>query len=69
VVTTLNEVAPYDWRTFLNQRLYTTDFHAPLGDIERGGWRLTYDAEQGQRITDLEAARKRVEMATRLAFG
>ncbi|MGH3835392.1 MAG: hypothetical protein ACRDSF_06770, partial [Pseudonocardiaceae bacterium] len=68
VVATLNEVAPYDWRAFFNQRLYTTDFHAPLGGIERGGWRLTYDAQQGQRIMDLEAARKRVEMGYSLGL-
>ena len=68
VMATLNEVAPYDWRTFFNQRLNTTDFHAPLGGIERGGWRLTYDAEQGQRIKDSEAARKRVEMGYSLGL-
>jgi predicted metalloprotease with PDZ domain len=68
VVTTLNEVAPYDWQTFLNQRLYTTDFHAPLAGIERGGWRLNYDAEQGQRIMDLEAARKEVELGYSLGL-
>lgn len=68
VVATLNEVAAYDWRTFFNQRLYTTDFPAPLGGIERGGWRLTYDAEQGQRIKDVEGARKRVEMGYSLGL-
>jgi predicted metalloprotease with PDZ domain len=62
VVEALNEVAAYDWAAFLNQRLYSTDAHAPLGGIERGGWRLTYDAEPGQRITDLLAAREQVEM-------
>jgi predicted metalloprotease with PDZ domain len=68
VVATLNEVASYDWQTFFNQRLYTTDFHAPLGGIERSGWRLTYDAEQGQRIKDLEAARKHIEMGYSLGL-
>jgi predicted metalloprotease with PDZ domain len=68
VVATLNEVAPYDWRTFFNQRLYATDFHAPLEGIERGGWRLTYDAERGQRIKDVEAARKLVEMGYSLGL-
>jgi predicted metalloprotease with PDZ domain len=68
VVATLNEVAPYDWQAFLNQRLYTTDMYAPLGGIERGGWRLTCDAEQGQRIKDLEAARKQVEMGFSLGL-
>jgi len=68
VVATLNDVAAYDWQTFLNQRLYRTDEHAPLGGIERGGWRLVYNAEQGQRIQDQEAARKRVEMGFSLGL-
>jgi predicted metalloprotease with PDZ domain len=68
VVATLNEIAPYDWRTFLNQRLYTTDAHAPLGGIDRGGWRLVYDTVQGQRIKDLESARKQVEMGYSLGL-
>jgi predicted metalloprotease with PDZ domain len=68
VVATLNDVAPYDWRAFLNQRLYSTDFHAPLGGIERGGWRLTYDTKQGQRTMDGEAARKQVEMGYSLGL-
>jgi hypothetical protein len=33
----LNEVAPFDWRNFLTARLNSTDFHAPLGGIERSG--------------------------------
>ena len=68
VVATLNEVAPHDWRTFFHQRLYTTEFHAPLGGIERGGWRLTYDAEQGQRVKDVETVRERVEMGYSLGL-
>ncbi|HKR52044.1 MAG TPA: hypothetical protein VJT72_21185 [Pseudonocardiaceae bacterium] len=68
VVATLNEVAPHDWRTFFDQRLYTTEFHAPLGGIERGGWRLIYDAEQGQRVKDVETVRERVEMGYSLGL-
>jgi predicted metalloprotease with PDZ domain len=68
VVNTLNEVAPYDWRTFLNQRLWSTDFHAPLGGIERGGWRLTYDNVRSQHIQDLEDGRERVEMGYSLGL-
>jgi predicted metalloprotease with PDZ domain len=68
VVNTLNEVAPYDWRTFLNQRLWSTDPHAPLGGIERGGYRLTYDSVRGQHIEDLEDGRDRVEMGYSLGL-
>ena len=68
VVATLNEVAPYDWREFLDQRLNSTDSHAPLGGIDNGGWRLTYDAVQGQRIKDVETVRKRIEMGYSLGL-
>jgi predicted metalloprotease with PDZ domain len=68
VVNTLNEVAPYDWRAFLNQRLWSTDAHAPLGGVERGGWRLAYDATRSQHVQDLEEGRERVEMAYSLGL-
>ena len=62
VVNALNEVAPYDWRTFLNTRLNSTELHAPLGGIERGGWRLVYDDARSQYLQDLEDGRNTVEM-------
>lgn len=68
VVNTLNEVAPYDWRAFLTQRLWSTDPHAPLGGIERGGWHLTYDDVPGERIKDYEEGRERVEMGYSLGL-
>jgi predicted metalloprotease with PDZ domain len=43
VVAALNGVQPYDWAGFLNQRLKSTDPHAPLGGIQRSGWKLVYD--------------------------
>jgi predicted metalloprotease with PDZ domain len=42
VVHTLNDVAPYDWASLLRERVQATTIHAPLGGIERGGWRLIY---------------------------
>jgi predicted metalloprotease with PDZ domain len=68
VVATLNEVAPFDWRGFLNQRLNSNEFHAPLGGITRGGWRLTYDDTRSQHIQDLEDGRERVEMGYSLGL-
>ncbi|PYS80983.1 MAG: peptidase M61 [Acidobacteria bacterium] len=68
VVNTLNEVAPNDWRTFLNQRLWSNDFHAPLAGLERGGWRLAYDNVRSERIQDMEDARDRVEMGYSLGL-
>jgi predicted metalloprotease with PDZ domain len=68
VVNVLNEVAPHDWRAFFNQRLWSTEAGAPLGGVERGGWRLAYDAERGQYVRDLEDGRERVEMAYSLGL-
>lgn len=68
VVNALDEVAPHDWRAFFERRLWSTEAGAPLGGVERGGWRLTYDAERGQHVQDLEEARGRVEMAYSLGL-
>src|SRR5437868_509488 len=62
VVATLNEVTPFDWRNFLQARLYSTDFHAPLGGIERGGWKLDYQATPSAYLSDLESVRHGVEL-------
>ncbi len=43
LVRTLNEVASYDWATLLRERVEATSTHAPLGGIERGGWKLVYN--------------------------
>ena len=62
VVAGLNAVQPYDWAGFFNQRLHSTDAHAPLGGIHRAGWKLTYDAtrsdfwnaiEENDKLSDL----------------
>ena len=42
VFQTLNTVAPYDWRTFWQDRLNSLSPHAPLNGIETAGWRLVY---------------------------
>lgn len=43
VVNALNQTLPYDWRGFLNQRVYPINNRAPVGGIENGGWRLIYN--------------------------
>ncbi len=62
VVTGLKEIVPYDWDSFLKERLNSLNPHAPLGGIEKGGWKLTYKdtpnsmqtaAEKRNKTTDL----------------
>lgn len=43
VVKTLNEVMPYDWRTFFMDRVYNINKTAPIGGITNGGWKLVYN--------------------------
>ena len=43
IVSTLNQVAPYDWRGFWTERLTNHGPGAPLGGIEGSGWKLVYD--------------------------
>ncbi len=62
VVATLNEVAPNDWRNFLLTRLNSTDFHAPLGGIERSGWKLAYQGMPNGFLKDAEHVRKITEL-------
>ena len=42
VVDTLNKVQPYDWATFLRERLDYTGAELPEHGMERGGWKLVY---------------------------
>ncbi len=57
VVATLNGIAPYDWRSFLRERLDSTGPHAPIGGITGGGWQLVYNDEPNEFIAagDAEA--------------
>jgi predicted metalloprotease with PDZ domain len=42
VVAALNSVLPYDWATFLRERVEQRSEHAPLDGLARGGWKLVY---------------------------
>lgn len=58
VVNTLNQVAPYDWRGFLNQRLTAKGTeHGPLGGIENAGWKVEYTDKESDYERTLERER------------
>ncbi len=42
VVAAMQEIAPYDWRTFFTQRVNSHGPGAPLGGLENSGWKLVY---------------------------
>ena len=43
LVEDLNEVVPYDWATFLRDRIYKINPRADLAGIEQGGYKLVYE--------------------------
>ncbi len=63
VVAALNKVQPYDWAGFLNQRIHSTDSRAPLGGIERAGWKLTFDNVRSDFWQAVEEDGKIVDMS------
>jgi predicted metalloprotease with PDZ domain len=46
VVAGLNAVLPYDWKTFLDQRVNAIAPKPPLDGLARAGWKLVYTAEE-----------------------
>ena len=68
VVHALNEVAPYDWKTLLSERVNDTSTHAPLGGIERGGWKLVYNDQPNAFARELEKLAKFSDFSYSLGF-
>lgn len=46
VVSTLNSIAPYDWRKFFDDRLNAVSPRAPIGGITTDGWQLMFDENE-----------------------
>jgi predicted metalloprotease with PDZ domain len=68
VVNTMNEVVPYDWRTFFTTRVNNIEPHAPLSGIVSGGWRLVYNDVQSEYQKAIESANKRYDFSYSLGI-
>ncbi|SEO86139.1 Predicted metalloprotease, contains C-terminal PDZ domain [Luteibacter sp. UNC138MFCol5.1] len=68
VISTLNGVQPYDWATFLRQRLDYTGDTLPEHGIEGGGWKLVYDDKPTAFAKTAEKIRKTVNFAYSLGI-
>ena len=53
LVAALNQVVPYDWAGFFNERLHSTAATPPLGGIENSGWKYVLDGEDARGAGDL----------------
>jgi len=61
LVTAMNQVAAFDWRSFFVERLQSVEARAPLGGLVGGGWQLTYNDEPNQMIAASQAAARPVD--------
>jgi predicted metalloprotease with PDZ domain len=61
VVDDLNQVCPFDWRSFWLQRLSSLSPHAPLAGIEAGGWRLTYTDQPNEVVKTSDKREKQID--------
>lgn len=68
VVNTLNDVMPYDWRSFLNARINAVNPHAPIAGITDGGWKLVYTDKPNTEIRIGDHTRKSVDFSYSLGL-
>jgi predicted metalloprotease with PDZ domain len=54
VVATLNRVQPYDWRGYLQRKVYSIAPEAPLDGINKGGYNLVFTPEPTNWIKSAE---------------
>lgn len=58
LVAVLNRVQPYDWATFLHQRIEAVNAEAPLEGITRGGYRLVFNETPSDLYKGADELRK-----------
>jgi predicted metalloprotease with PDZ domain len=68
VVRDLNEVAPYDWKGFLEQRVYDLHPQVPMEGFTQGGYKLVYTDKPTEWIAQEEAAIGYADFSTSLGF-
>lgn len=68
VVSTLNGIQPFDWASFLRQRLDYTGDTLPEHGIENGGWKVVYDDKPTPFAKTSEKTRKTINFAYSLGI-
>lgn len=68
VVKALNAVQPYDWATFLHQRVQDIRDHAPLNGFSRTGARLTFTEKPSDYIESYSTLRHVTDFLFSLGF-
>jgi predicted metalloprotease with PDZ domain len=68
LVKGLNDVVAYNWAALLKARVQSTSRHAPLGGIERVGWKLVYTDQPNVFVSTGEGIGKYVNAYYSLGF-
>jgi len=68
VVRALNQVLSYDWAGLLKERVNAVKTGAPLGGMERGGWRLVYNDRPNLFIRTGEGQYQYMDVSYSLGF-
>jgi predicted metalloprotease with PDZ domain len=68
VVAALNQVLPYDWKTFWTERLQRVGPHAPLAGISASGWQLVYRDTPSGIQRSLEEGNRRLDARFSIGF-
>lgn len=68
VVRDLNEVAPYDWKSFLQERVYDLHVQVPMNGFTQGGYKLVYTDKPTEWVQKELAAFGVSDFSTSLGF-
>jgi predicted metalloprotease with PDZ domain len=68
VIHDLNEVAPYDWKSFFDERVYDLHAAVPMGGFTQGGYKLVYTDEPVKWMQTENEAHNYASFATSLGF-
>lgn len=68
VVRGLNEVAPYDWRSFFEQRVYDLHPEVPTNGFTQGGYRLVYTDKPAEWVERELTKQGTTDFSTSLGF-
>jgi predicted metalloprotease with PDZ domain len=63
IVRTLNRIAPYDWRRFLDERLTGLTKRAPLNGLTNNGYRLVFTDEPTPWFKAGEKSREQTDLS------
>jgi predicted metalloprotease with PDZ domain len=68
VIKGLNDVLPYNWRSFLEKRVAQIATEPPLDGLTRGGWKLVYTSEPNELTKAVDEEEKSVDLRTSIGL-